>query len=739
MEWKNLEVQVRELASCHWGCDASQETINGVRADCVLKKHPDYWIIIEISTEETLSKLRTDIAKFATIRPYLFSQNIYAECYFVCIDPSDQLRISGKGNNLKVMSIEELRGMLLGYDIYYNLRSKQPFGSAIDRKSGKRDDSEYISVEYESIDGKNSYSIKDISQLLLRGEKVILLGDYGTGKSRCIQETFFALHDEAINNWYFPISIDLRENWGIQRAHELLRRHFADLGASEIGESVLRLLGSKRLILLIDGFDEIASQTWSNDPEILKNIRKQSLSAVSDLLSRVNCGILITGREYYFNSPEEMFRCFGLNARGTYVLRCSNEFSEEQIQNYLKRLKGMTIVPEWLPKRPLICQILADLDSDVLNELVSKETGEIRFWSAAIQAICEREAKIKSILDDSVIMAVLVGLANITRIKPRDLGPISPREINDIFQTVTGAPPNDESAVILQRLPLLGRVESQSSDRQFVDTYFLDGLRAEDVCQKLFQQDETILSEVWRNPLRPFGIRLLANEIFLSADKTSYIRFLRRSCDRNNRILASDLICAILSAHDGTFAFDGISLSESHIACLDISGSSLSGLQITNSFIDELIITEAHPTDVKITNCIIGKVDGVSEASGLPGWVSDNEVGEYVRVNTVTRIKQANLSSEQKVFITIIKKTFFQPGAGRKEEALLRGLGSSQLKKSSEKILKMLIREGILKTAPGKDGLLYIPQRAHAHRMKEILNKLTLSDDELWKNLKQID
>ena len=739
MEWQQLEEHVRDLASCHWASDAKPETINGVRFDCVIRKLSDFWIIIEISKEETLDKLRTDIAKVAAVRPYLFSQSIYAQCFFVCNNPTEQMRVTGEGDKVRVMSVQELRGLLIGYDSYFNLRSKQPFGSSVDWRSGESDKTEYVTVKYSSTDGKHSYTISDISNLLNRGEKIILLGDYGMGKSRCIQETFFALHDDAIAHWRFPIAIDLRENWGVRRGHELLLRHFDDLGTSEVGKTALRLLGNKRMILLIDGFDEIASQTWSNDPVILRNIRRQSLAAVSDLLKRVDCGVLITGREYYFNSSGEMFQCLGLDPRVTHVLTCAQEFTESEIHEYLKRLHGMTKIPEWLPKRPLICQILSDLKPDVLNDLMTTESGEVRFWSAAVEAICEREASIKSILDATVIKDVLVGVARLTRTKARDVGPLSTREINDVFHAVTGAPPNDETAVILQRLPLLGRVEAQTSDRQFVDTYFLDGLRAEDVCRGIFGQDESLLSETWYNPLYHFGIRVLSHEISLSPEITGLIRFLRRSCAGSNRVLGGDLVSAILSANDGTFAFGGISLSESHISCLDLSESRLSGIEIFNSFIDELIITQAHPIDVEIRNCIIGKVDGVSEAAGLPTWISDNEVDKYVRVNTVTRIKQAKLSSEQKVFVTIIKKTFFQPGSGRKEEALLRGLGSPQLKRSSQKILKMLIREGILKTTKGKEGTLYIPQRSYAHRMSEILKELTLSKDTLWKYLKATD
>ena len=245
------------------------------------------------------------------------------------------MRTSGNENKVRVMSIDEFRGMVLGYEAYFNVRSKEPFGSAINWKSGEPDNTEYVKVDYISNDGKRLYSIDEISKLLFQGEKIILLGDYGTGKSRCTREIFFKLRDSATENWIFPIAIDLRSSWGIKSRQELLRRHFADLGLSGIGESVLRLLRSKRIILLIDGFDEIASQTWSNDPVVLSNIRKQSLAGVSDLLQNVGCGVLITGREYYFNSHDEMFKCFGLNPRSTKVLKCSNEFSESQILQYL--------------------------------------------------------------------------------------------------------------------------------------------------------------------------------------------------------------------------------------------------------------------------------------------------------------------------------------------------------------------------------------------------------------------
>ena len=75
--WKAFEESVKIISSFIWNCNAVNETINGVKCDCVLKKKDDYWIIIEVTENETLDKVRTDIAKLSTIKQHLFSKYIY--------------------------------------------------------------------------------------------------------------------------------------------------------------------------------------------------------------------------------------------------------------------------------------------------------------------------------------------------------------------------------------------------------------------------------------------------------------------------------------------------------------------------------------------------------------------------------------------------------------------------------------------------------------------------------------
>ncbi len=152
--------------------------------------------------------------------------------------------------------------------------------------------------------------MEEIAKLLYDGKKIILLGNYGTGKSRCIQELFLFLSHYSADKVFYPIAIDLRENWGTKRGHEIIQRHFDDLGIPELSKGLIKILEKESLCLLLDGFDEIGSQTWSDNPFKLSKIRTESLSGVKDLINKTKGGVIIAGREHYFNSDDELLNCF---------------------------------------------------------------------------------------------------------------------------------------------------------------------------------------------------------------------------------------------------------------------------------------------------------------------------------------------------------------------------------------------------------------------------------------------
>ena len=57
MDWKTLEQKVRTVAALRWNCNATTETIAGIKCDCVLKPTDDYWNTI-FTTGETIQGIK---------------------------------------------------------------------------------------------------------------------------------------------------------------------------------------------------------------------------------------------------------------------------------------------------------------------------------------------------------------------------------------------------------------------------------------------------------------------------------------------------------------------------------------------------------------------------------------------------------------------------------------------------------------------------------------------------------
>ena len=83
----------------------------------------------------------------------------------------------------------------------------------------------------------------------------------------------------------------------------------------------------------------------------------------------------------------------------------------------------------------------------------------------------------------------------------------------------------------------------------------------------------------------------------------------------------------------------------------------------------------------------------------------------------------------------MLRKIFLQPGAGRKEAALLRGMGATANRQLSEKILGKLMDEGLVTRHKGDEGYIYKPVRSQTGRITHIIEDLTLSKDPLWQDI----
>ena len=377
---------------------------------------------------------------------------------------------------------------------------------------------------------------------------IVLIGDYGSGKSRCVKEVFEELTKFATYKVLTPFAINLRDNWGLKRSTEIITRHLTDLGLQERVNDALKVAYTRSTVYLLDGFDEIGAQTWSDDPTRLVEIRSHSLQAVKDLIGKARSGILLAGREHYFNDDVELITSLGLTNKQPLILHCDQELTPEQFTQMLGR--DTPALPAWMPKTPLIATIVRDIEPAVFERILETSSGQVDLWGLLIDTFCDREAKINPILGRWHYTRVLythIGRARLGQL-PSAVGPISIKQINEAFEKTIGRPPTDESAIILQRLPGLSRVGAESLDRQFVDTYILDGLKAEDVLAIWQQQSLGDLKLAWRHPVGAFGAQFIATRLTSTRQVRGAAAYLQRHHEAENRVLLSDILAAFFVA-----------------------------------------------------------------------------------------------------------------------------------------------------------------------------------------------
>lgn len=733
--WESLEISVRQYAEYIWNRSATADRIGGVNFDCVLNISDIEKVVIEVTENRTLDKIRGDIAKIQSVRVAMMAKNIMLRPYIVCdFTPTQGMKDAGKESYIEVVSFDDFRKKFFDFPTYNTVRSNKQFGSAIDPITGENDTTLYTPVGYELING-DELNAEEISERITNNEKVILLGDYGTGKSRCFKEVFRILSEKSNNTLLYPIAIDLKEIWGLENAVEIIRRHFSHLGISEKDtNSVIKAYNGKRLCFLLDGFDEIGSRPWSEDKKTLELLRKHALQGVKDLLSKTGAGCLISGRDHYFNSNKEMYSALGLREENTLLAKCKSEFSYDEFTKYLEINNIDVSLPEWLPKKPLVLKTIASLSAEQLTDLFGSSNGEeIEFWFKFIDAMCERDSKIHAILDPDTVKQVLIKLASLTRTKAQNVGPLTEAEVVSVFHEVTGTYPNEQSTVMLQRLPGLGRVSSETSDRNFVDGFILDGLRALDLSNRVQYNDQDLPDLKWLNPLQRLGSSVLAHDIKQNKSASIFINYSKQSIHRNkeNKISVSDVISSLSKINIGNIDFGSVVFNEPHFGELNFEQSGISNIEFTDGVFESVVLGKIDPSQVTIKDCCIEKITGVSSDTGIPSWILNCDIASFESVDTLTAIKSSGLTNPQTILVSILIKVYRQAGNGRLEHTLTKGLTHVD-KRSLKQVLHYLVQNGYLDTSKDKGEAIYKPVRSLQGRIEKILVELDRSSDEIW-------
>lgn len=739
--WKNLEIHVADLARAMWKRPIASDRLHGVNFDAVARISDEEFVILEVTEEFSLEKIRGDVTKIAPVKMHLSAESVIVRAYIILNKtPTPGMRDIGKLHKIKVLSINEFEQEAYDFQSYQTSRTNRPFGSAINPTTGKPDIFNYIPVSYIDRHNLKKQNIETIAENLSQNKKIVLLGEYGTGKSRCIKEIFSYLASTYQSASFYPISINLREHWGAQTGLEIIAGHLSRLGLSNLLDRTMQLLANGNICLLLDGFDELGAQTFGSiDSEKKKNdIRKQALAGVHDLISLSNGPLLITGREHYFHDNKDLLDALGLGVRdsSTLILGCRSEFEDNQANQYIAALGFTGSTPSWLPKKPLMFQILGTIERKDAEDILNSQSGEIGFWGQFIDAVCTRESKAHSSIDPLTVKQVLQNLARITRYSSYALGRLTPKDVNTAYEQATGGSPDDAGNLMLTRLCTLGRVEPESPDRQFVDPYIVQLLFADCVTEDITVRDRESLANKFEQPLNHAGLYFLAQWIDTYGLKSDAISYLHSDPSAKNSQLLAEIVSALLLTNDGLLDFSGL-----QIAYAEIPDLSLSNIVLSNIALKKCVIWNVHIDNcqigidnyVRLIECDINTIHGISNQAATPAWIQNCTIKETEGVTTSARIKSSGLPAAQKLFLSIVHKIFFQRGGGRKENTLFRGgYGQAFDKKIYEQILSKLISNGIIFQSKDSSGAIYNPNREFMHRMSAIRDQLTLSKDPLW-------
>lgn len=744
--WKSLEDYVRGMAALRWNVPCRSEHIDGVDFDGVCRVSPDELVLIEITTERTLQKVRDDLNKIKPTKLRLATEGLICRGFVVLeAEPTDSMVEAGRSSHIRVCSASEFERDFFDFPNYDTLRSKLPFGSAVDSVTGSNDSRKFIPVNYIDLEKDKKLKIEAISKMLQRGENIVLTGDYGAGKSRCVKEVYNLLKNEFRGSAAFPIAINLRDHWSSSSALEIIAGHLGHVGLGSSVDNVMRLLNSGHLILLLDGFDEIGTQIHDIRIEDRRALRKRAVQGVRDLIQKASARVLITGRSHFFDSADEMIESLGLSSsRNLSCLEVPETFSTSEGAQYLSALGISVPLPTWLPRKPLVFQMLVELAPGDVAALLGREHGQFQFWTTFLNAVCRRESNgVGGSIAPQTIQLILERLAAKTRYSNSFSGRLTPTDIDSAYQMVVGSVPDQSGRQLLSRMCTLGRIEPESPDRQFIDANVLDVLRAGALVFDIVRMSEDSGRSQWVQSLHFLGT-ILAAQMIRNYDLQQHcFSYLRKFGNSLNTRRLGEIVSILTVSGDETLDFQSLQVSCSTLPIINLSNRVVENLIIKESEIDYLVLdsTPIKPENgVVIEDCIMSAICGVSAHEGLPCWIKNAEVVRFERISNATRIKESPLTASQKLFLSIVHKIFFQHGTGREEGALLKGgYGQRYSPKLVESIVKILMKHGVIERFKGNDGWVYKPIRRFTDRMNKIRSELTLSEDAIWVEVTKLD
>lgn len=694
---------------------------------------------IEATARRDLAKARGDSDKLSDFRKILRAKfpDKAVKLWFVTKDaPTADQRTECLKKDVNPVSFVEFQSRLIDVRSLLGCRRNYRFGSNDEVGPSGLGEKKFVDFGISKADRTGSYSTQVLAEEVASGKRFVLMGDFGAGKSTTLIQVYRILEGRFLrgDDHRFPLFVNLRDHFGQTDGAELLSRHAKRMGF-EPGSHIVRAWRAGYCHLLLDGFDEVSPIGATARSALLRNARREALSAVRELIrdQPQGCGLIVSGRQSYFDSAEERSSSLGLKAFTDLLL---SDFTDEQVAEYLRHNGLASTLPRWLPKRPYLVATLAR--KGVVVGGIEQDAGD--GWNHLLDSICDREAEISPSVDGRTVRVMLERLATIARRSFDGLGPLAGSEFQQVFRDVCGFEPDDRGYQLLSRLSGLATIRPGEDSRSFIDEHFADACRAGDAarfCISPWGEDGDRLKAAVR-ALGPTGLAVL-DSIVPDNHPEGLLDQALQNGDSATRLDVFQLM-----NRRGLCLKAGAIAREVAVDTLEVLGDRThsASLVVADSYVDRVIFEgqSFSSAGIRLVSTNIKEMVGPAGVNDVPEGFLDSDSDVEVWVSEFGRnadVLSSSVDLRVAVLMTMLRKIFLQSGNGRREDALYRGLGPDAQRYVGP-ILEILERSAAVTPYRKRGSAVWIPNRSLQDRVERIIKSPNVTADEIVSSTKSL-